>query len=121
MITDEMVGLAWSAWNKEALSAPHEDVPERRTRCMRAALEAALSALEPQERDGWKPIETAPKDGSNILAYAEHPSRMFYGVAQWAEADPDFQKTVSGWFWPFAIRPTHWMPLPAAPPHTEGK
>jgi hypothetical protein len=62
----------------------------------------------------WRPIETAPKDGSEVLAFA-FAHRNFYGVAQWAEADPDFPRTVSGWFWPFAIRPTHWQPLPAPP------
>lgn len=63
----------------------------------------------------WQPIETAPKDGTAILAYAPDIGRGFYGVAQWAHSDPDFPQTVPGWFWPFAIRPTHWMPLPPPP------
>ncbi len=64
----------------------------------------------------WQPISTAPKDGTQVLAFArgDHMPE-FYGVAQWAEANPDFPRTVAGWFWPYAIRPTHWMPLPPAP------
>jgi hypothetical protein len=61
----------------------------------------------------WQPIETAPKDGTQILAFA-HERRGYFGVAQWAEAQPAF-KDVAGWFWDYAIRPTHWMPLPAPP------
>lgn len=63
---------------------------------------------------GWHPIETAPKDGTEILAYA-HKGRDFFGVAQWAEKADWNPRSVAGWFWPYAIRPTHWMPLPASP------
>lgn len=65
----------------------------------------------------WQPIETAPKDGREILAFAQGSHGLndtFFAVAQWANGDPDMW-TGSGWFWPFAIRPTHWMPLPAPP------
>lgn len=70
----------------------------------------------------WQPIETAPKDGAEILATAKDPSvkgRNYYGVAQWAEQNRDFPNSVSGWFWPYAIRPTHWMPLPEPPIEAE--
>jgi hypothetical protein len=65
----------------------------------------------------WQDISTAPKDGTQFLAYAPGgPARVpYYGVAQWAEADPDFPNTVSGWFWPFAIRPTKWQPIDEPP------
>jgi hypothetical protein len=66
----------------------------------------------------WQPIETAPKDGGPFLAFAasdHHARANYFGIAQWADADPDFYNTVAGWFWPFAIRPTHWRPLPAPP------
>ena len=65
----------------------------------------------------WQPIETAPKDGRQFLAYAKGQMipRHFIAVAQWASADPDFPQSVDGWFWPYAIRPTHWKPLPEPP------
>ncbi|PRD42062.1 hypothetical protein C5748_18060 [Phyllobacterium phragmitis] len=65
-----------------------------------------------------QPIETAPRDGTQILAYAKgsfSSGEHYYAVAQWAQADPDFPRTVDGWFLTFAIQPTHWMPLPPAP------
>lgn len=64
----------------------------------------------------WLPIESAPKNGAEILAFASGEfGDLFYGVAQWAEANAAFTNSVAGWFWPFAIRPTHWMPLPPPP------
>jgi len=70
----------------------------------------------------WKRIETAPMDGTNILAFARGqygPRDVYYGVAQWAVDGPGkIQPHVEGWFWPFAIRPTHWMPLPSPPDPT---
>jgi len=66
----------------------------------------------------WMPIKAAPRDGALILAWAGDPftpSFYYYGVAQWANADPDFPDSVNDWFWPYAIRPTHWMPLPPPP------
>ena len=73
----------------------------------------------------WQPIETAPKDGTGVLAFAlGNPAGYFYGVAMWVNADPDLNPhtpadKLSLWWWPYAIRPTHWMPLPAPPEETE--
>lgn len=63
----------------------------------------------------WQDISTAPKDGTHILAFASDEYRQpYYSVAQWAPERPEFG-SVAGWFWSFAIRPTHWMPLPPPP------
>jgi hypothetical protein len=68
----------------------------------------------------WQPIETAPKDGTPILGYSPNARGMAVSmppiaVVEWVDlgegrfgishddgAGSDF-------------RPTHWMPLPAAP------
>jgi hypothetical protein len=66
----------------------------------------------------WQPIETAPRDGAELLLCAADPlvvGRFYRGVGQWADANPAF-RSKAGWFWAFGIRPTHWMPLPAPPP-----
>lgn len=71
----------------------------------------------------WKLIATAPKDGSRILAFARGkygPKDVYYGVAQWVNADPDVNpgiplEELSLWDWPFAIRPTHWTEVPEPP------
>jgi len=60
----------------------------------------------------WKPITCAPQD-REILLFARG-NRDFFGVGQWATAG-ELPGTIDGWFWPYAIRPTHWVPLPEAP------
>lgn len=71
--------------------------------------------------DGWQPMDTAPRDGTEILCCAKDPHlscRWYRAVARWSD-DDSMPGTVQGWFWPFAIRPSHWRPLPA-PPDTGG-
>ena len=56
---------------------------------------------------GWQPIETAPKDGSDFLAY--NPMTRKHVVVFWKH---------DAWIFPelvFSSSITHWMPLPAAP------
>ncbi len=54
----------------------------------------------------WQPIETAPKDGTEILG-CWLPSLVCgvvsWGFGEWAEADERVRA------------PTHWMPLPEPP------
>jgi hypothetical protein len=58
----------------------------------------------------WKPIASAPKDGTRVLLWNEKftapCSGQFYGFDDW-KMDSDIP--------PFAFQPTHWMPLPPAP------
>jgi len=67
---------------------------------------------------GWRPIESAPRDGTCVLVC--HAGSV--GEARYIEDE--------GWWWagayptdacgPDSIRPTHWMPLPE-PPQPEQK
>jgi hypothetical protein len=58
----------------------------------------------------WQQIETAPRDGSQILGFMPSDNQGAGGqsVIAW----------VNGWWFDhraFAAAPTHWMPLPAPP------
>ena len=73
----------------------------------------------------WQPIETAPKDGSAILAVVQW---------MWSDGTPGEAQDVVHWhqagFWACAtpmnylqaldegVTPTHWRPLPAPPVST---
>lgn len=62
----------------------------------------------------WRPIETAPKDGSSIMAVVDGKITTAYWSAD-------------GWIWVLSVipwicdaldgmvSPTHWMPLPNGP------
>ena len=63
----------------------------------------------------WRPIETAPKDGTDIILmyYSAVPAlknRIVYtvNVCRWVEK-------ISDWNWGCGSSATHWMPLPAPP------
>ena len=77
----------------------------------------------------WRPIETAPKDGTHILAcFATRPFGPTWGFAQrpptvvhWF-GPPDLPGLRSGgWYLSVQtadserVHPTHWQPLPAPP------
>lgn len=74
-------------------------------------LYAALLAAAPKlpQGDGWLPIESAPKDGSEILLLSRK-GRIANGC--WMTATDK----VGAWMWPYVLQePTHWMPLPQPP------
>ena len=61
----------------------------------------------------WQPIDTAPRDGSQILL-ANHL------VASDGYFDYLLNKGNGSWVWPYVKHePTHWMPLPNLPPKQE--
>ena len=62
-------------------------------------------------RRDWQPIDTAPKDGTEVLLLVpRRPGRT--QVCQGSNI------TGNQWWssWVGVVRPTHWMPLPDAPP-----
>lgn len=84
---------------------------------------------EAEKPTGWRPIETAPKNGKFMLLYV--PSGLESGTVTVGAYWKEDQRTASGRFreghwdgWlgmdadilPSWCDPTHWMPLPDPPP-----
>lgn len=70
----------------------------------------------------WHPIETAPKDGTDFLAFCPASQYVDGGVAVMHFYDHGSIwggiriSHVSGFEWDFDLMPpTHWMPLPEPP------
>lgn len=61
----------------------------------------------------WKPIETAPKDGSEILGYVGS-GYVGGAIVLHALNDGDTWHDWDAYAW----EPTHWMPLPKPPKDT---
>lgn len=73
----------------------------------------------------WRPIETAPKDGTEILLFTTHDADDYYDesfsavqIGSWdhgnQSSDPVWFRP-PGWECPKIGKPTHWMPLPSSP------
>lgn len=96
----------------EALTLPRDGMVGR-LHAIYGALWAASPT--PPEAPGWRPIETAPRDGTNILLLTA--GGVVEGYWQWG----DWSQSVIECSYDeaggpvFGCRPTHWMPLPPAP------
>ncbi|VVE33864.1 DUF551 domain-containing protein [Pandoraea commovens] len=93
--------------------------------CLPPAPKSVVETLE----SGWHPIETAPRDGTDLLL----TNRAVISVGHWLHQDAyirehrDFDGRWIGqdesdgfddwidWSGGMNPKPTHWMPLPAAP------
>jgi hypothetical protein len=110
----------------EATSGPFEMLDETGKEAARFEARAAIRAYLAEAGDGWRDIETAPKDGTRVLLYS---GGAF--TARWSEECQFGQfKTAPGWqifecedpFYSVAEdKPTHWMALPAPPAAQEKK
>lgn len=104
---------------------------ERESKRRNERLATLSQPIEPQGAVGageWLPIESAPKDGTPILAWSHgHGAREtrweFYGVGSQAREKYERGEGPSGawgWHepmhnWASSWNPTHWQPLPSAP------
>lgn len=76
------------------------------TRIENARLKAEVERLRSLSANSeWQPIETAPKDGQEILAY-RHPHGVFLMPGYWGND---------------MYQMTHWMPMPKPPAAKDGK
>lgn len=68
----------------------------------------------------WQPIETAPKDGTQILMGKWHDGTLYWVGSGAIEGDEFWLDFIDDFFKPeFHQQPTHWMPLPALPSNEE--
>lgn len=88
--------------------------------------EAATAYLQSQNQ--WEPIETAPKDGTEIILGKDIATVWIVRNGRWVNPDawvPPDEEDVGGW-WCYRnsvvqeilegiFEPTHWMPLPNPP------
>lgn len=92
-------------------------------------MEAAATALRHLSgRDEWHPIETAPRDGTEILTVGLDSKCVV--ATKWLSPGPFVRGVLAsyhqpdGWYWASwsepvgAITPTHWRPLPPPPKGT---
>jgi hypothetical protein len=96
---------------------------------MAEAIRGAISR-HAQDAEGWRPIETAPKDGTVVLLYRPLAERTLDPVMTirkttanprhcWPATIPEGADGLN--FTEGSCFATHWMPIPAAPRTEKGK
>lgn len=68
----------------------------------------------------WQPIETAPKDGDEILAWNPYGA-VVASWQKWPNTAGGYWSTGCGCENDRAVKVTHWMPLPEPPNPTPRK
>jgi len=78
-----------------------------------------LPPPSPSNSSGWQPIETAPRDGTEVILW----DGAFRMIGHWTGDQKDPECSPDGWVRDFCTdpmhEPTHWQPLPP-PPSKEG-
>lgn len=70
------------------------------------------------EASGWQPIETAPKDGTEIdlwVGFGGGSDGIRYPGYEWSERWNCWRSTVEDHFFDTEVQPTHWMPVMPPP------
>ena len=108
----------------------YEHVEERFRHIYKPIYDAPPSAAK-TDRDGWMPIESAPKDGKflALMHDGREPPNLFCEIIEWnshGRGNGRWMNTIGseyaedaeakGW-----SRPLLWHPLPSAPVKQEGK
>ena len=80
----------------------------------------AAAPTPPVSEDRWHPIETAPKETTQMFVVVAFGAKV--GATPY-NSDPWCVWHQRGEFvrWPHKFSPTHWMPLPEAPAMQEDK
>lgn len=78
--------------------------------CEQAAWEAWQAARASSAAAQWLPIESAPKDGTEILGHTDVGALVLY----WDTLSDNPERWSDGMS-RYHRMPTHWMPLPAPP------
>lgn len=92
------------------------DWAAHRIRALSEALQEACHERDGLLVPGWQPIETAPKDGTDVLLWAAVPGTKDYIAVSgyFDEMDDAWTGAVNSIYGPF-VNPTHWMHIPTPP------
>jgi hypothetical protein len=95
---------------RASLAIAHIDLKDAIALC-----DMALSALRPAGDEGWRPIKTAPKVCDPSILVADVKRQDVW--TDWWDEDCEWWANSAEYG---LSKPTHWMPLPAAPKSPAG-
>jgi hypothetical protein len=96
-------------------SARTDHARERCSRCLALQAEVARLTQEQETLKSWQPMETAPKDGTNVLVcWHDGATASMFAVGHNLGDGRRWQNT-HDWLHNERSWPTHWMPVPDPP------
>ncbi len=102
--------LALIDWISDKIGLPHDEELSREN------FAQWLTALQAGEADGWRDIESAPKDGSRILSAKNFGGKVHEAaIIRWSETEDEWWDDDADQY----AFPDLWMPLHAAPASKE--
>lgn len=102
----------WAEWEADDLVSPAAQAAQKGI----PRLAAALKKARREAMDQWRPIKTAPKDGTEILiGWFELRGQDSMTVARWHGSKKRWMATWTLLTDHLAFQPTHWMPRPKPP------
>ena len=108
-------------WDDAELKPYNEMTREELIDCCKAHDYHHKEHHEKEEKQQWRPIESAPRDGSSVLLWCKHKTDEYFSIVQgsWFEAQfyADSREYIIDW--EDGLTAAHWMPLPQ-PPESEG-
>lgn len=117
-LLDEVLGADRHEWTSAYGHADAmAEVRERMSSLLQPMVDKAWSRFEAAVQapavQAWQPIETAPQDGTVVLAML--PDSDVPQTVRWSLKDGCWSVAFDDWHLRGRDTPTHWMPLPAAP------
>lgn len=100
--------IGWAQYTSAEDQGRHLKAREEALRIMAEVQEGRLQLTQ-----GWQPIETAPRDGTVFLTFnGEDVKENCFFNYDVLNVSPNTKKYCK---WLTHNKPTHWIPLPAAP------
>ena len=95
----------------------HEEPETKPTNAGSVRVDAPVRRDDWRKDMGWQPIETVPKDGTEIIMFS--PTARAIDETTIAKWDQERRRWIKRYFSgmadPWAWNATHWMPLPGPP------
>ena len=118
MLLLDSAALSANAVEPVAWQGVHDQTDLYYTKPVQADVRPLYANPPTAQVEGWRPISTAPKDGTHIIAYRPSVPPHIEGMYWAAYEEGDIP---GAWHWscdgesPTNNPPTHWMPLPPPP------
>ena len=78
-----------------------------------------MKILRERIMNNWQPIETAPKDGTDIVLalweFGKPNTKRTFAIGGFDESRDCWSQSIGSGFVDELYQPTHWMPLPDPP------